>query len=146
MGLPKGRHTAVTRRHAAGVFLGKLRPMPAGLAQWRFRTPARPAGGSTCYLQRLDARCFFLSQLPSLESCNLADDSIVSLSPLGCAAAAAAPLSSHRSPPPTPSASVPRRRSQGSRRRTWRLGRPGTARWWPHRPARSCQRAPSRNI
>lgn len=73
--------------------------MPAGLAQWRFRTPARPAGGSICYLQRLDARCFFLSQLPSLESCNLADDSIVSLSPLGCAAAAAAPLSSHRSPP-----------------------------------------------
>lgn len=89
------------------VFLGKLRRLPAGLAQWRFRTPARPAGGSTCYLFA-GARRFFLSQLPSLESCNLADDSIISLSPLGCATATAAPLPPHAPPRLQRSAACPR--------------------------------------
>ena len=56
MGSPKGSNTALRRRNAAGVFLGKLRRLPAGLAQWRFRTHARPTGGSTCYL--LDASFF----------------------------------------------------------------------------------------
>lgn len=80
------------------------------------------------------------SQPSELQPCS--GDSIVSLSPLGCATRRSRP-----SPPPIrPSrlcVSVLRRQSQESRRRTWRLGCPGTACWWPQRLARSCQRVPS---
>lgn len=37
--------------------------------------------------------------------------------------------------PPVLGISGQRRPSQGSCWRTWHLGRPGPARWWPHRPA-----------
>lgn len=60
------------------------------------------------YLLFAGARRFSLSQLPSLESRNLEDDSIVSLSPLGCATSTAARLPSHQSRAPRCSAARPR--------------------------------------
>lgn len=57
--------------------------MAAQLAQWRFRTLCPVFWGQ--YLLVAEARRFVLLQLPSRKSCNLANDSIVSLHPLGCA-------------------------------------------------------------
>ena len=84
------------------------------------------------YLLVAEARRFVLVQLPSRKSCNLANDSIVSLHPLGCATRRSRTSpASHRFSASRGSAARPR----GSCWRTWHLGRPGPARWWPHRQA-----------
>lgn len=62
--------TALMCRNGAGVFLGKLRPMPAGLAQWRFQTHAQPIRGSTCYLLRPDASSSSNFQTATAASCH----------------------------------------------------------------------------
>lgn len=64
-----------------------------------------PAHWGQCWLF---ARRFFLLQLQSSKSCNLADDSIVSPSPPGCVTATAAPVLSHPSPASQCSAARPR--------------------------------------
>lgn len=74
------------------------------------------------YLLFAEARRFFRFQLLNRDSCNLANDSIVSLRSLGCATRRSNP-----SPSPTrPGVSVQHLTSQGSRGRTWCLGRRGT--------------------
>lgn len=114
---------------------GKLTPMPAGLAQWRFQTHAQPISGQDWLFA--EARCFFLLQLANRASCLLATDSILSLCSRGGATRPQKPISPSRA---RTGFSAQPLASQGNRLRTWRLGRPGTARGWPRLPVRSCRR------
>lgn len=91
-------------------------PQRSGSFPWETQTFTRWAGTmafpNPCpahwgqYL--LFARRFFLLQLQSRKSCNLADDSIVSPSPLGCVTATAAPQLSQPAPASQGSAARPR--------------------------------------
>lgn len=104
-----------------------------------FPNPRPAIRGSTCYLLRPDAS--FSSNFQAVAAATLPMTPSFPRALRVVPPAPAAP-----SPPParpTPGVSLQCLASLGSRLRTWRLGRPGPARWWPRLPVRSCRRPPS---